>query len=104
MTDNMDLLRKAVDADGQAAVARRLRYSPSAINQALKGTYAGSLDNLLRRVAETYGHQDRAMPGDGRDFTPALRRGAPQGVWRHQPAAREALSGLPAMPGQMIGK
>jgi len=56
MTDNMALLRKAVESDGQASVARRLCYSPSAISQALKGTYAGSLDNLMRRVAETYGH------------------------------------------------
>ena len=55
MTDSMVLLRKAVEESGQAAVARRLNYSPSAINQALKGTYGGSLDNLLQRVAETYG-------------------------------------------------
>jgi hypothetical protein len=56
MTENMALLRKAVESDGQAAVARKLGYSPSAVNQALKGTYGGSLDNLMRRVAETYGH------------------------------------------------
>lgn len=51
----MELLEKAVRARGQAAVARALGYSPSAINQVLKGTYGGSLDNLMARVAETYG-------------------------------------------------
>jgi hypothetical protein len=56
MTDSMALLRKAVASEGQAAVARKLRYSPSAISQALKGTYGGSLDNMLQRVVETYGH------------------------------------------------
>jgi len=56
MNDPMILLRQAVASEGQAAVARQLGYSPSAVNQALKGTYRGSLDNLLQRVAETYGN------------------------------------------------
>lgn len=56
MTDeSMALLRQKVDEIGQAALARRVGYSPSAINQAVKGTYGGSLDNLLQRVEETFG-------------------------------------------------
>lgn len=62
MTDAMALLQKAVESDGQAAVARQLGYSPSAVNQALKGTYGGSLDNLLQRVAETFGHETVHCP------------------------------------------
>ena len=62
MTDNMALLRKAVAADGQAAVARRIGYSPSAVNQALKGSYGGSLDNLLARVAEVFGSDTVCCP------------------------------------------
>lgn len=55
MSEPMTLLQTAVTAHGQAAVAREIGYSPSAVNQVLKGTYGGSLDNLLRRVAERYG-------------------------------------------------
>ena len=54
-TDPRVLLQKAVAAHGQAAVARALGYSASAVCQVLSGTYGGSLDNLLLRVAEVYG-------------------------------------------------
>lgn len=53
--DRMALLRNAVNEHGQAAVARALKYSASAVNQALHGKYRGSLDNLLQRVTEVYG-------------------------------------------------
>jgi hypothetical protein len=56
MTDPMELLRKVTSDFGQAAVARETGYSASAINQALKGSYSGKLDNLLQKVAETYGN------------------------------------------------
>ena len=56
MNDPMTLLRQAVDAHGQAGVARKLGYSPSAVNQVLRGTYRGGLDNFMRKVAETFGH------------------------------------------------
>jgi len=55
ITDHMALLKEAVNEHGQAAVARALKYSASAVNQALHGKYRGSLDNLLQRVAEVYG-------------------------------------------------
>jgi len=54
-TDRMQLLRDKCAELGQAEVARRLDYSPSAINQALQGKYQGALDNLLTRVEEIFG-------------------------------------------------
>jgi hypothetical protein len=60
--DSMSLLKKAVAESGQAAVARKLGYSPSAINQVLKGTYRGSLFNLLSRVDEVYSDQTVNCP------------------------------------------
>ena len=68
MKDPMDLLRRATDAMGQAGVARELGYSPSAINQALKGTYGGRLDNLVQRVAEVYGNDMVVCPVLGKIF------------------------------------
>lgn len=62
MSNAMELLTQAVAESGQAAVARRLGYSASAINQALHGTYGGSLDNLMQRVAETYGNETVVCP------------------------------------------
>lgn len=60
--DSMALLREAVTGSSQAAVARELGYSPSAINQALKGRYGGSLDTLLERVREIYGSGNVKCP------------------------------------------
>lgn len=55
MNRTIELLKKAVKANGQAAVARAISYSDSAVSQALHGKYRGSLDNLLARVTEVYG-------------------------------------------------
>jgi hypothetical protein len=44
------VLRQACRESSQAAVARRLKVSPSAVNQVLKGTYKGSLQGLKDRV------------------------------------------------------
>ena len=65
MDENMELLIKAVERHGQAVVARQLCYSPSAINQALHGSYGGSLENMLQRVAETYGDGTVQCPVKG---------------------------------------
>jgi len=54
-TDRMQLLREKCAELGQAEVARRLDYSPSTVNQALRGKYQGELDNLLTKVEEVYG-------------------------------------------------
>lgn len=53
--DNMELLKEAVEAHGQSTVARQIGYSPSAVNQVLKGKYKGSVDGIMQRVAEVYG-------------------------------------------------
>lgn len=60
------LLNKMVAAHGQAEVARRIGYSGSAVNQALHGKYAGSLENLLKAVEEVYGTGTVACPVMGR--------------------------------------
>jgi len=53
--DLLELLRTKCEESSQVAVAKKLRYSPSAINQAIKGSYQGNLTNLLTRVDEVYG-------------------------------------------------
>lgn len=60
--DRMDLLRAKCAEMGQAEVARRLHYSPSAINQAIKGSYQGDLTNLLTRVEEIFGQSTVVCP------------------------------------------
>ncbi|PLX92152.1 MAG: hypothetical protein C0621_10390 [Desulfuromonas sp.] len=61
-TDLLALLRNKCDELGQATVARAIGYSPSAVNQALSGTYKGSLDNLLDKVEEVYGSSTVECP------------------------------------------
>ena len=63
--DLMLLLKEKCAASSQAAVAKRLGYSPSAINQALKGSYQGDLTNLLTRVEEVYGSTTVQCPLQG---------------------------------------
>lgn len=60
--ERMALLLRAVNEKGQAQVARELGYSASALNQVLKGSYKGELNNLLRRVAEVYGAETVNCP------------------------------------------
>lgn len=66
MTDRMTLLKQTVHSNGQGAVARAIGYSVSAVNQALHGKYAGSMDNLLTRVVEVYGNGEVDCPVMGR--------------------------------------
>jgi len=51
--DSMQLLREACEATSQADVARKLGYSPSAINQVLKGSYPDPA-NILALVEKEY--------------------------------------------------
>ena len=61
--DRLSLLARAVDEVGsQAKVARQLGYSPTAVNQALRGTYAGAMDALLARVEEVYSSREIDCP------------------------------------------
>lgn len=63
--DRMELLRSKCAELSQAEVARRLNYSPTTINQALKGTYGGELDNLLTKVEEVFGSTTVLCPLQG---------------------------------------
>ena len=63
--DLLTLLKEKCAKTTQIAVARKLRYSPSAINQALKGSYQGDLTNLLTRVEEVYGSTTVVCPLHG---------------------------------------
>ena len=63
--DLLLLLKEKCDESTQSAVAKKLRYSPSAINQALKGSYQGDLTNLLTRVEEVYGSTTVNCPLQG---------------------------------------
>ena len=63
--DLLLLLAAKCAESSQAAVAKRLRYSPSAVNQALKGAYKGDLTNLLTRVEEVYGSTFVSCPHRG---------------------------------------
>lgn len=60
--DRMELLRVKCAELTQAEVARRLEYSASAINQALRGNYQGDLTNLLTRVEEVFGQSTVNCP------------------------------------------
>lgn len=52
----LGLLRKAVRAEGgQAAVARKLDYSPATISLVLAGTYNGGTEAIAAKVLEIYG-------------------------------------------------
>ena len=54
-SDRMELLRRVVSETSQAAVARKIGRSAAAINQILKGTYAGNPGSILELVAAWYG-------------------------------------------------
>jgi len=73
--DRMIILRQAVtNADdpakvsqgkpggGQRIVADRIGYSPAALNQVLRGKYAGNTEAVLARVEEVYGNKTTACP------------------------------------------
>lgn len=40
---------------GRARAARELGYTPAVITAVLKGDYQGSLDNVAKRIIDTYG-------------------------------------------------
>lgn len=60
--DLLQLLRDKCAELSQSRVAAALGYSPSAVNQALHGTYKGDLTNLLRKVAEVFGNETVSCP------------------------------------------
>jgi transcriptional regulator with XRE-family HTH domain len=60
--DRMQLLIKMAGIYGQAAVARRIGYSPSAVCQILKGEYKGDKRAILQRVEEEFGDTTADCP------------------------------------------
>lgn len=60
--DKLELLRRAVAASSQAAVARRIGRSAAAVNQVLKGTYAGNPQAILDLVAAYFGDETVMCP------------------------------------------
>lgn len=61
--EKLDLLKRAVEEEGsQTRVARKISYSTSAVNLALKGKYGAGLDRLLARVVEVYGSETLICP------------------------------------------
>ena len=58
----MGILRRAVAESSQAQVARRIGRSPAAVNQVLKGIYAGDTDAVLERVSAEYGGAEVECP------------------------------------------
>lgn len=60
--DRLAILRRAVSESSQAAVARRIGRSAAAINQVLKGTYAGNPDIILELAAAAYGSETVFCP------------------------------------------
>jgi len=51
----MKLLEEKIAATSQAAVARTLNISGSALSQIMSGTYKAAPDAILERVREIYG-------------------------------------------------
>ncbi|HEY4294545.1 hypothetical protein [Luteibacter sp.] len=50
MSDWITVLREACKASTQAAVARQISYSPTVVNQVLKGNYGGDLSAVQKAV------------------------------------------------------
>lgn len=48
--DWITVLRECCQASSQAAVAKRIDYSPTVVNQVLKGKYAGDLSAVQKAV------------------------------------------------------
>ncbi|MDD9911631.1 MAG: helix-turn-helix transcriptional regulator [Alphaproteobacteria bacterium] len=58
----LEVLKQQVEVSSQAAVARKLGISPSALNQVLKGTYKASSINIEVAVRSVYMGDTIACP------------------------------------------
>ncbi|UPG86999.1 hypothetical protein L2Y94_06490 [Luteibacter aegosomatis] len=50
MSDWITVLREACKASTQVAIARQISYSPTVVNQVLKGNYGGDLNAVQKAV------------------------------------------------------
>jgi hypothetical protein len=62
----INLLHTAVEGSSQAQVARRIGRSAAAINQILRGSYAGNPDTILELVSAEFGGAEVDCPVMGR--------------------------------------
>jgi len=60
--DRLALLLRTIEEKGQAATARALGVSASALSQIRKGTYGADLTNILMRVSEVFGTETVNCP------------------------------------------
>jgi hypothetical protein len=58
----MEVLRQAVEREGQSRVARRLDYSAATISLILRGTYNADPANVARRVIERLSQETLVCP------------------------------------------
>lgn len=61
-TDLMELLNQKISESSQAAVARLLGISDSALSQVRSGTYRGAPTAILQRVREVFGSESVDCP------------------------------------------
>lgn len=69
MSDEITLLEKACAQSSQAAVARKLGYSPAVVNLVLKGTYTGDLNKVKRIIKVRLGTSHIECPVLGKIST-----------------------------------
>lgn len=62
MMDWKELLKNAVDTSSQAAIARKIGYSASAVNQVLQDKYQGNTERVAAKVVEIYGNESVDCP------------------------------------------
>lgn len=60
--DRMALLLRTIEEKGQAATARALGVSASALSQIRKGTYGADISSVLRKVGEVFGSETVNCP------------------------------------------
>jgi hypothetical protein len=60
--DWKELLENAIEASSQAAVARKIGYSASAVNQVLQDKYQGNTKRVAAKVVEIYGNEIVSCP------------------------------------------
>ena len=60
--DRIALLLRTIEEKGQAATARALGVSASALSQIRKGTYGADMSRILQRVGEVFGSETVNCP------------------------------------------
>lgn len=61
-TEPMEILRRAVERDGQSSVARQIGWSATVVNRVLSGKYPGDVAAVLDAVVVNYGAERVECP------------------------------------------